>query len=359
MKKILIIEDQVSLKDEINDLFSFEGYLAFSASNGIEGLEMARKHIPDLILCDIMLPGLNGHEILQELRKDESTQLIPFIFMTALSEREDFRAGMELGADDYISKPFTWDELHKSVKSRLAKSKQHQDLANEALDELRTSIITSLPHELRTPLNGILGFAQLLKSDPDIFNNMELKEVGENIYISANRLYRLIQNYLLYAQLELRKPGGEGKYRLKNPEKYCESIARDFAMRYNRINDLELQIEGGEITLAEVDFSKVMEEILDNAFKFSASGQKVEVSCRPEGNVYIVVIKDHGIGLKPDEIIKIGAYMQFNRRINEQQGSGLGLIISIRIVELYEGKMQITSEIGKGTSIHMSFPIAL
>jgi signal transduction histidine kinase len=359
MSKILIIEDQISLKDEINDLFSFEGYIAFSASNGIEGLEMARKHLPDLILCDIMLPGLNGHEILQELRKDEITRLIPFIFMTALSQREDFRAGMELGADDYISKPFTWEELHKSVKSRLQKSDQYKHVAEEAMDELRTSIITALPHELRTPLNGILGFAQLLKNDPEMFNKEELREVGQNIYKSANRLYRLIQNYLLYAQLELRKPGEEGKYTLKNPDKYCESIALDFARRYSRLADLELKLEGGGIQLSETDFSKVIEEIIDNAFKFSASGSKVMVNCGPDGDSFVISIKDHGIGMRPDEIMKIGAYMQFNRRINEQQGSGLGLIISKRIVELSKGNMEISSEVGNGTSIQMRFPLSL
>ena len=359
MNKILIIEDQVSLKDEISDLFSFEGYLAYSAHNGIDGLEMARKLLPDLILCDIMLPGLNGHEILKELRQDEATRLIPFIFMTALSERGDYRTGMELGADDYIAKPFTWEELHRSVKSRLKKSKDHKDSADESLDELRRNIISSLPHELRTPLNGILGFAQLLKSDPEMFNIEELKDVGENIYKSANRLYRLIQNYLLYAQLELRKPGENGVYTLTQAEKYCETVALDYARRNNRQQDLEQHLEEGNIPVAETDFVKIMEELLDNAFKFSVPGSKVEVDCGVAAGSFFVKVTDHGIGMKPEEITKIGAYMQFNRRLNEQQGSGLGLIITKLIVEMYHGTFEVSSNEGTGTAVTVKFPAIL
>jgi signal transduction histidine kinase len=355
MKKILVIEDQETLRNEICDWFVFEGFQVIHAADGNEGIRLALENLPDLILCDIMMPGADGHEVLAQLKKHEATSLIPFIFITALAERTQLRLGMGAGADDYITKPFTREEMLQAVNVRIRRSEEISERAEESLQELRTNLITSLPHELRTPLNGILGFGQLLKNHADSFAPEEIPEIGERIYESAMRLFRLIQNYLLYAQLELKKSGPEAVYRLEKSNSITEQMAKKKADQYNRQADLDVQLEKAVVFISELEFTKVVEELTDNAFKFSKPGQKVMIRSFVSNGRYHLRIEDQGIGIKAEDVKRIGAFMQFERIMNEQQGFGLGLIISRRIVELFNGDFNIQGHPGSGTAVEISF----
>lgn len=121
MKRILVIEDTNQLRESISDALELEGYMVISAADGPSGIKLANENPPDLILCDIMMPGMDGFKVLQVLKKDNEDISVPFIFITALAERENFREGMELGAYDYLVKPFTIDELLKAINARLSK----------------------------------------------------------------------------------------------------------------------------------------------------------------------------------------------------------------------------------------------
>jgi DNA-binding response OmpR family regulator len=199
-KKVLIIEDEELVREGIIELLDSEGFDIIEAADGTTGLSKAQQYIPDLIICDVMMPGLNGFQVLEALQKDVSTSTIPFIFLTAKSERADVRFGMDLGADDFITKPFKSDELFKAVTSRLHKSNKQSSKTEEKLDDLRKNIATILPHELRTPLNGILASSQLLLEYFDTMEVSEVKQLHDNIYTSAMRLNRLIINYLYNPQ---------------------------------------------------------------------------------------------------------------------------------------------------------------
>jgi len=356
MKKILIIEDQKMLRDEVKDWFMFEGFNTYTAGDGKEGVELARRFLPDLILCDIMMPEMDGNEVLADLRQNSSTSLIPFIFITALGERGQLRSGMENGADDYITKPFTRVELLNAVNARLEKSEEVQERSHANLQELRYNLITSLPHELRTPLNAILGLGQMLKNYPETFKQEELPEIGDKIHSSAMRLYRLIQNYLLYAQLELKKSGWNQRFELPEAAEIFSRISLKVADGYNRKNDLIVKTGKGIAFIPELEFSKVVEELSDNAFKFSVPGQKVNLSCGLGEGLFSMTFHDEGRGIAAADLTKIGAFMQFERKLQEQQGFGLGLIISRKIVELFDGKLTIESEHEKGTTIRVSLP---
>ncbi len=124
MKKILVIEDNSDVRENIAEILKLSKYEVVTAANGREGIELAQKESPDLILCDIMMPLLDGYGVLHLLSKDESTAGIPFIFLTAKAERGDMRKGMEMGADDYITKPFDDIELLNAIESRLKKTEQ-------------------------------------------------------------------------------------------------------------------------------------------------------------------------------------------------------------------------------------------
>ncbi|MCL4145124.1 UNVERIFIED_CONTAM: hypothetical protein GTU68_036861, partial [Idotea baltica] len=131
MKTVLIIEDDIVLRDNTAELLALSGYKVLKASNGKKGVAIAKKQHPDIIVCDIMMPELDGYGALKLLSKSSLTKYIPFIFLSAKTERSDVRKGMNLGADDYITKPFTEDELISAIESRLAKVSILKDLNRE------------------------------------------------------------------------------------------------------------------------------------------------------------------------------------------------------------------------------------
>src|SRR5665647_1781888 len=134
MEKILIIEDNDSIRENTAEILEMINYKVFCAENGKIGVEVALREAPDLILCDIMMPVLDGYGVLHMLRKNPSTKNTPFIFLTAKTERDDYRKGMELGADDYITKPFNETELLKAIESRLKKVKSMKEEYNNEMN---------------------------------------------------------------------------------------------------------------------------------------------------------------------------------------------------------------------------------
>jgi len=135
MKRILLIEDQPVMRRNIQTILEMEGFEVVSAENGKKGLEAAKRNPPDLILCDVMMPELDGYGVLTALRLNEQTATIPFIFLTAKGEKADLRAGMNLGADDYLAKPVSSDELIAAVNARFERQRAHDQQLERELSE--------------------------------------------------------------------------------------------------------------------------------------------------------------------------------------------------------------------------------
>ena len=165
---ILVVEDEDIIRNDIMTSLLLSDYQVFEARNGKEALEKIKLHLPDLIISDIMMPVLDGYSLLTELQKDPETASIPFLFLSAKTDRNDLRTGMNLGADDYITKPFDIQELILAVKSRLKKHKMSEQAHQQKFEELRSSIRNMLPYEIRTPLNAILGFTDFLLKSQEI-----------------------------------------------------------------------------------------------------------------------------------------------------------------------------------------------
>src|SRR4051812_19394278 len=143
MKTILVIEDNNDIRENVEEILTLSDYKVLTAANGKEGIESAQKNTPDLIICDIMMPGIDGYGVLHVLHKEPATQNIPFIFLTSKSERSDFRAAMEMGADDYITKPFSGNELLNAIESRFKKNdilKKNLSSDLSGFNELRSAI---------------------------------------------------------------------------------------------------------------------------------------------------------------------------------------------------------------------------
>jgi signal transduction histidine kinase len=363
MKKILVVEDAQSLRKDILEMLGFEGYEAAGAENGLVGVQRAREMRPDLIICDIMMPGMDGFGVLEELRKDEQLATIPFIFLTARTDRADSRYGMELGADDYLTKPFTASELLASVQTRLDKKAKFEAKTERMMDDLRGNIILALPHELRTPLNVILGFSDLLMVDAQTMDSVRVADMARHINNAAFRLYRLIENFLTYAQTELLLTDSRKREALRHgymvyPKTAIENHARQKAMSLERSDDLMLEVDDVEALGAGEEYvKKIVEELIDNACKFSDAGKPFHVRGSSDGQHYQVSVSDQGRGMDPEQVAEIGAYMQFERRLYEQQGSGLGLVICKRLAEMHGGDLMIDSALGQGTTTSVRLPL--
>lgn len=363
MTKILVIDDDPIYRETIEALLSLSGFQTVSAFDGLEGVRMAGNQPPDLIVCDVEMPRLNGYGVLEQLRQNPATATIPFIFLTGNSNRADVRRGMELGADDYLPKPFTEEELLQTVNARLAKHATLTGRLQQKTDALRHHIAQTLPHELKTPLTGILAGAELIKEISETLASADLAELAQIVLDSAQRLNRLIANYLFYtelAALELDPARAEALKESQTPSvaAISRAIAQHQAAEASRKADLILDLQDGCVALSPDHFEKIVAELVNNAFKFSKAGSAVQVSSRQGAHALEVTVSDQGRGMTAEQRAVIGAFMQFERGFYEQQGSGMGLAIVQRLTQLYAGEMTIASLPGAGTTVYVRLPLA-
>ncbi|MBE9128689.1 MULTISPECIES: response regulator [unclassified Coleofasciculus] len=364
MKTILIIEDEEYVREIICEILKAENFEVFDAENGRIGVQLAEEKQPDLIICDVMMPELDGYGVIDQLRQNPATEAIPFIFLTARADKSDLRYGMELGADDYLTKPFTQDELLGAIAARQGKQAIANRQSQQRVNELRDHLTHSLPHELNTPLNGILGLAQLLINDYDSMDRDEALEMLESIHASGRRLYRLTQNFLLYADLELIATDSEQVKALQRSEVTCQSqplireVAFQKAQQVHREGDLRLDLPGAVVRISESKLRKIVEELVDNAFKFSIPNTPVILLGQCQDCTFDLSVINVGRGMTAEQIASLGAYRQFKRKLYEQQGSGLGLAIAKRLTELQGGRLTIESIPDQKTIVRVILPVS-
>jgi len=357
--EILVIDDDPNLCRLITDILRLSGFETVIATNGKDGLEKLVEQRPDLVLCDVDMPGVSGFDVLEALRGDPRTEAIPLLFVTARQERDAMRRGMELGADDYVTKPFAPAELLAAVNTQLKK----QATANKyetALRQMRRNIVYALPHELRTTLFGISGYAQLIKMDYETIEREMLGDYADKILIAGERLERLIENFLVYAQLELISGDEQQVEELRghiagHVDNVVQTEMQKVAGKYGRKADVQCELLDLALQISEKNLRKIVGEVADNAFKFSNAGTPVEARMDTDGNLLRLTIRDSGRGMSTEQIERIGAFMQFDRMLHEQQGMGLGLSIAKRLTELHQGQMVIESQPGVGTAIQIVF----
>jgi two-component system sensor histidine kinase/response regulator len=358
----LVIDDELPLRKVIIRALSQQGFRVIDASNGLEGLQKARAEHPHLIISDINMEKVDGYEAVERLRSDPETADIPIILMTGLANHDGMRRGMALGADDYLPKPFSVQELLSAVGARLQHYKNVRQKAENQLAEFRTNLSLALPHEFLTPLNGILGFAELLRSQ-DQFPVKETQEIADSIFVSGQRLHRLIQNFLIYTQIESlrRDPKAIAALPKESASGLLEAVTlwvRGMKSAADRLADIAIDMQESEVLVSPDHLRKIFEELLGNALKFSPPGSRIAVQGTAQPQSYQVRITDSGRGFNREYISRIGAYAQFDRDKNEQQGMGLGLAIAKGLAEIHGGKCVVDSEPGRGTTVTFSLPLA-
>ncbi|HEX7859287.1 MAG TPA: response regulator [Verrucomicrobiae bacterium] len=358
MKRILVIEDDEAVRGLIVETIGLKDWEALAAADGEAGVQAAQRELPDLILCDIQMPKMDGYAVLEAIRENKSTASIPFVFLTGLGDKLTMRKGMESGADDYLVKPFTVQELIAAIEARLQKQAAVRESAETRLNELRESLTFALPHELVTPLNTILGFSSLMIESPEI-SREETKEYAALVHQAGERLKKLVEKFLIYAQVELTTADREAQSAVRAPHLTSDTIsavAGRVAREFNRGKDLQLTLAPVEHRISASHLERIARELVENAFKFSEVDSKVEVKTARNEEMFVLEVSDRGRGLSAEQIQRVGTAIQFDRRLHEQQGTGLGLAIARRLTEFYHGKMEVRSKQGESTSVTVAIP---
>ena len=354
-QKILVIDDEDDYRAMIRITLKMIGYDVIEASNGLDGLAAVQMHHPDLVLCDVKMPEMDGYTLLGTLKEDPECAAIPFIFLTGNTAKSEMRQGMQLGADDYLTKPFTSDELITAIKTRLARKKSLQKYYELRFNDIKTNIVRSLPHEFRTPLHGILGYAQILQEESGLPAG-EIKEIGALIHKSGQRLQHLLENMILFGELQfwmndqktIATMRGESTTLLRE---IIRSVSEQVAANQKRVDSIHLTVNDVPVQISSTHLTKIVEEVIDNALKFSDPGTKVHVSSEDHNDEVTIKIRDEGRGMSSEQIGTVTAFQQFERPLHEQQGAGLGLAIAKTLAELYGGSLTIESTEKIGTTV--------
>jgi len=360
MARILLIDDDDMLREVHAELLAIAGYETLQAATGQAGIDAIRSARPDLVLCDVAMPGTDGYAVLEAVRADPQIASTPFLFVTGLDPRHHFRAAMSLGADDYLAKPVRQDDLVAAVEARLARREAERRESERRVEELRRSVSFMLPHELRTPLTIILGASEMIR---DLHREMKPEEIGEMaaaISKAAQRLHRMAENYILHAGMELQRltatDSAASTLSGASGADLVREVAGAQAREYSREADLRLDVADATLPLAEPYVRKIVSELVDNALKFSAAGKPVKVSLAVSGDGTSLTIADAGSGMTAEQSREVSAFRQFDRAVFEQQGSGLGLILVKGMIEASGGVFALQSRPGEGTITSATWP---
>jgi signal transduction histidine kinase len=355
MKTILLIDDDQQVRTMFGLALRRCGYRVIEADSGVTGLTMARQHLPDLILSDVHMPGGDGSTLLRDIRHDSELKSKQVVLMTGRPDLVTPRKGMEDGADDFLVKPVSLEALRNCIEARFSRISINWRVEDQMLAQLRSSVPANLPHEFFTPLAGIIGLTEILLSDDAGLAPEEVRDIHRDVYQSALRLHRTLRNYLLILDLQTAPPPQAASLSARDVETGIHTGLQETLRLNKRKDDIAIHLAPCALVINSTDLSRIVEELVDNAFKFSRVGTPVTIELNSAGRL---TISDQGRGLTAEEIKHIGAFKQFERKKNEQQGLGLGLVLVQKLTSLCGADFSIDSQPGKETHVHVAFPLA-
>ncbi|MBN1810402.1 MAG: HAMP domain-containing histidine kinase [Anaerolineae bacterium] len=363
-QQILVVEDHLTLLEAIQSILQLEGYVVAVARNGVEALEVMEKAYPDLILADIMMPQMDGFSFFEAVRARPEWVRIPFIFLTARAEKEDILRGKGLGVEDYITKPFSTEELLVAVRARLDRAKVIQEASTVEFDRLKQQIITSLSHELRTPLTYVIGYTDLALEGVASMSPEVMEEFLLGIKRGGDRLTRVVADLLWLTRLDSGRAVEEYRLTARRHADLDVLLRQTIEKREKAASErgvtLQLEIEPGlpPVALCEPFFVDALDRLVDNGIRFTrAEGKSVTVRAHSDNGYVLIDVKDEGIGIPPAEISHIFERLhQVDRDKLEQQGVGLGLVIAQGLIHLHGGRITVESQHGVGSRFTICLP---
>lgn len=363
--KILIVDDVMSNVLLLKVLLTNEKFAIATASNGRQALEQVDKENPDLILLDVMMPDLSGFEVAQKLKANPQTAEIPIIFLTALNSTADIVKGFQVGANDFISKPFNKEELITRVYHQISLVAANRLILSRT-EELRCTIAgrdklySVIAHDLRSPMGSIKMVLNML------ILNLPSGKIGEEMYellTMANQttedVFSLLDNLLKWTKSQIGKMNVV--YQDIDLVEVVESVIEIFNMVAG-LKKINIKVEKPEKILVngDIDMLKtVARNLLSNAIKFSKEGSDVLVKMESVEGMAVVSVQDHGCGINEEGQKKLlhtdTHFSTFGT--NNEEGSGLGLLLCQDFVTKNGGRLWFTSREGEGSTFSFSIPL--
>lgn len=324
--KVLVIEDDELIRGTLRDLLEIHGHEVTTASDGQAGVAAVVAGRPDLVLCDVGLPRLDGYAVLEQVRSLAEGGDVPFIFLTAHTAREDLRRGMQSGADDYLTKPFSEDEVIAAIEARTRRQQPLKQKLARLLAERAQTARAEWSHELLTPLAGVEGGLALIDAEADHLSPAELRELLAMVRTSAERQRRLVSKLVAYFRL-VQTEAAAGREPVEVAA-HVMAAAELAARAAGRAADLQLECESAEAAVDLGDLAIAVQELVENSCRFSPPGSRIVVRGQRQASDYVIAVIDEGPGLSSGECARVGPFVQFDRARREQQGLGLGVAIA-------------------------------
>lgn len=355
MTKILIIEDEASLREDLLDLLEGEGFEATGAAEGQAGIDLARSWQPDLIICDVLMPGIDGYGVLETLRQDQSMALIPFIFLTAKGTGPDLRQGMTLGADDYLVKPYKQSELLAAIATRLHKHDSILQLQEkieslESTSLLQEDFLATTSENIRGPLTNIAMAVKMLRTVP---NRDAQQRYLDLLQVESSREVKLIDDLLDLQRLE--NHNYIPRLQPISLQTWVPVVVEPLRLQAQaRQQQLHIVVPPylPALLFDGASLQRVVVELLLNACKYTAPGGSISLEVRRElsgdsaATTYFVI--SNQAELPEDVLPKL--FDPFYRVPGgdrwHQGGSGLGLALVKRLVDVQSGTLNIKCQPG-------------
>ncbi len=360
---ILIVDDIAKNIQLLGKVLDNQGYGVVAVTNSDQVLKAARKHSPDLILLDIMMPGMSGFDVCEELKADDELAEIPVIFLTARSEEEDIIKGLNLGGADYVTKPFNSGELLARIETHLSLKKARDRIVQQQeelkqLSETKDKLYSIIAHDLKGALFGISGIADILQDD--LARHEVEEDIKENIsliYKSSHAANQILENLLFWTRMQTNLLDlNPTKFSLSKCIRECIELYK-VQLKEKQI-EVEFESDNAMLYADRQMISTVFRNLLSNAIKFSDRGNNIYIDVDTSEKIRRVRVRDEGIGMT--EEVRENIFNPDNRPKQEgtdnERGTGLGLLLCNEFVEIHNGDISVESEAGKGTEFEIILP---
>jgi two-component system, sensor histidine kinase and response regulator len=361
---ILVVDDNPLIANVLKSLFCSQEYSVYCSCNGREAMGILGKKSIDVIVCDVMMPEMDGYAFHDSVRSCPQYAHIPFVFLTALTSDEEMTKGREIGADDYIVKPFDPKDLLAVVKGKVVRSRSLKNISEERYEAYRKRVIHTLSHEFRTPLVAINTGAELLLEQDSKIDAAKAQHLIEAIRRGGQRLEHLVTDFMLMQQIEAGI--AQALYRERSAlhdlretveafveDKLEEVKAQGFTLSCTTLS------HGVRARIYEPQIHDILGRLLSNAIKFSRSQKCIEICIYSRADDVVIEVRDRGIGIDVLRVKEaIDVFGQIDRDRLEQQGGGLGLAIANRYVKIHGAKLEFENRDGGGSVVSLVLPRA-
>lgn len=349
--KILIIDDDPNDLQFLGTLLQEQNYKLFLANDGEEGFKRAEKVQPDIILLDLVLPGIDGFEILSRLKKSQTTQQIPVVIISGKTSTEDFEKGFSLGAVDFLHKPFSASELLTRVFTHINSHKVKLELEERAAESKQ--LLQIVGHDLSNQLFGVKEILEIAKDDrEELIKALPL--ITESIQ-NALEIIEILRDFIF-----IEGKGNEWDLSSLPLKSSIESVVKYFDLKFKKKNitvDFSKIPEGLCVLVHQQSFNQsVLPNLISNSMKYSPKGSKIDILAREDKGEVILEIKDYGLGISKENlplIFSLKGASIIKKGTEGEVGTGFGMALVKKFVNAYGGDAKVESTEGKGTTIFL------